>query len=87
MLNSQPNPQLERIADLVANRVIAYLENLKKEIVPRRLNVKQAAQYLSITTGALYHLKARREIPFVKRGRSVGFLRDDLDAWLNGDRV
>jgi excisionase family DNA binding protein len=82
-----PSPQLERIAEVVANRVIAHLENTPRDIVPRRLTVKQAAQYLGISESAVYHLRARRDIPFVKHGKALGFLRDDLDRWLEGDRV
>jgi len=86
-MNPQPNPQLERIAEIVAKKVIAYLDQSEKKIAPRRLTVKEAAQYLSISERALYHLRGRHEIPCVKHGKALGFLRDDLDKWLEGDRV
>jgi excisionase family DNA binding protein len=51
------------------------------------MNVKQAAAYLGRSESALFHLVAKREIPFVKHGRNLRFDRLELDKWIERDKV
>jgi excisionase family DNA binding protein len=53
----------------------------------RLLNVRDAARYLGATPATLYAKIWRREIPFVKFGRSVRFDLRDLDALIEGSKV
>jgi len=53
----------------------------------RLLNVRDAARYLGTTPATLYTKIWRREIPFVKFGRSVRFDLKDLDALIEGSKV
>lgn len=45
----------------------------------RLLNVKEAACLLGTTPGSLYSMVWRREVPFVKLGRSLRFDVNDLE--------
>jgi excisionase family DNA binding protein len=53
----------------------------------RLLNIKEAARYLGTTDKTLYTKIWRREIPFVKIGRSVRFDLRDLEALIERSRV
>ena len=93
---------IDRIAQAVAARIIPHLQNgsngsgsngngrvpsVAPKIAVRLMTIDQAATYLGRSTLALYHLKSRREIPFVKHGRNLRFDRNALDKWLEGDAV
>jgi excisionase family DNA binding protein len=53
----------------------------------RLMTIKQAAEYLGTTPATLYTKIWRREIPFVKLGRSVRFDVRDLDELIEVSRV
>jgi excisionase family DNA binding protein len=53
----------------------------------RLLNIKQAARFLGTTDKTLYTKIWRREIPFIKLGRSVRFDVRDLEALIERSRV
>jgi len=53
----------------------------------RLLTVNQAAEYLGTTPSTLYSKIWRREIPFVKWGRSVRFDVSDLDEMIERSKV
>jgi excisionase family DNA binding protein len=53
----------------------------------RLMNIRDAARYLGTTPATLYTKIWRREIPFVKLGRSVRFDVNDLDALIEGSKV
>jgi excisionase family DNA binding protein len=53
----------------------------------RLLNIKEAARFLGTTDKTLYTKIWRREIPFIKIGRSVRFDLRDLEALIERSRV
>jgi excisionase family DNA binding protein len=53
----------------------------------RLMNIRDAARYLGTTPATLYTKIWRREIPFVKFGRSVRFDVKDLDALVEESKV
>ena len=53
----------------------------------RLMNIRDAARYLGTTSATLYTKIWRREIPFVKFGRSVRFDVKDLDALIEASKV
>jgi excisionase family DNA binding protein len=61
-------------------------ERLGREEV-RLLNIKEAARFLGTTDKTLYTKVWRREIPFIKLGRSVRFDLRDLEALIERSRV
>lgn len=46
------------------------------------MTVKQVADYLRMKPLAIYRKVKKREIPFLKAGRSIRFKREDIDRWL-----
>lgn len=47
------------------------------------LNIKEAAEYLRVSTKRLYELKATvKDFPFHKIGEKLVFNRDELKAWV-----
>lgn len=53
----------------------------------RLLNVREAARYLGTTAKTLYTMVWRREIVFVKLGRSVRFDLRDLEQMIEHAKV
>lgn len=53
----------------------------------RLLTVRQAAEYLGTTAATLYTKIWRREIPFIKLGRSVRFDVTDLDQLIAQSKI
>jgi excisionase family DNA binding protein len=53
----------------------------------RLLTVRQAAEYLGTTPSTLYSKIWRREVPFIKWGRSVRFDIVDLDELITKSKV
>lgn len=57
------------------------------QIDPRWLDATRAADYISVTLDALYHMVQRRQIPFVLKGRRLFFDRLALDRWMLKDAL
>jgi excisionase family DNA binding protein len=51
------------------------------------MNIREAAIYLGTTPASLYSKIWRREVPFVKMGRSVRFDVNDLDDLIEESKV
>ena len=51
------------------------------------LTVYETAKFLNLSTPTIYSKVARREIPFMKRGKRLYFARKDLEIYLQGGRV
>jgi excisionase family DNA binding protein len=48
----------------------------------RLLTAKEMARYLATTPAQIYQMVSRRQIPFVKIGRSTRFDRLAIDEWI-----
>ena len=66
------------------------MNNINRDIVPRAMSEKEAANYIGMSRSFLAQsrMDGRRDNrtpapPFLKIGRSVRYLREDLDAWLD----
>ena len=86
--------QIARLVDLLLEEVERRVRNgqhpaqenerpLKKGL----LTLQEAADYLSMTTGALYMSTARRQFPFIKMGRRIRFREEDLRAFIAANLV
>jgi len=49
----------------------------------RLLSTKEAAEYLAMTSAALYQMVHRKKIPVVRLGRALRFDLPALDAWID----
>jgi excisionase family DNA binding protein len=54
---------------------------------PRLLNVLEAATYLATTVHAVRQLQWSKAIPHLKLGKLVQFDRNDLDAFINAQKM
>jgi excisionase family DNA binding protein len=92
------SPIGEQIAQVVVARLLPYLQGgngnrngnpngSKPPAQKRSFTVAECAAYIGRTKTAVYRLVAKRQIPCVRNGRTVRFLKDDIDKWLEGDRV
>ena len=51
------------------------------------LDTNAAAGYTGMSRRTLDYAKDGGELPFIKKGRKVMFMREDLDTWMARDRV
>lgn len=77
---------LERLADLVAERIWARFEIVPEGPTDGWMTSADAAAYLGLTRAALDKLCASRVVPFEqdKPGGKRWFKRADLDDWRRG---
>ena len=72
--------ELNAITDLVTDKVIFCT----KEV----LTSDEAARYMGLSKSYLYKLTARKQIPHYKpMGKVCYFNREELEAWLQSNRV
>ena len=53
----------------------------------RLVKIKELSEYLSTPVGAIYQRVARRQIPFVKLGRSLLFDLEKIQEWIRQNSV
>jgi len=53
----------------------------------RLISVKEAAKLLNISVHTLYSWVSEKRIPSVKMGRRVAFDPEDLEAWVNKNKI
>ena len=77
--------KLNNLTDMVAElgRQIHHLNPVSPE---KPLNISEAAKYIDVAKGTMYHYTGSREIPHFKKGKRVYFFISDLDAWLRTQR-
>jgi len=46
------------------------------------LTVKQAAEMLTVSVGTVRNLLRRKELPSLRIGRQIRFVREDLERWI-----
>lgn len=51
------------------------------------MNVDDLAKYLSVSKETVYGWTSRKKIPFIKMGRLIRFLKPDIDAWMQKNKV
>ena len=75
------------LATQIAARINPQLQRRNGQSASRLLTVKDAAEYIGRTEQALQHLIHRREIVVVRKGRRVHLDRNDLDRWIEANKV
>ena len=80
----------EAIAELT--RKVDEIYNVIKNLQPQDpaeqyLSVDETAKFLNLSVPTIYSKVARREIPYMKRGKRLYFNRKDLETYLKGARV
>ncbi|MMZ58291.1 Helix-turn-helix domain protein [compost metagenome] len=74
----------QAINEIVAVQIAAAEKRLMERLntaADKRLNVKQAAEYLGISEKLLYDMCKKKQIPHRKFGTRIVFSSAALDAW------
>lgn len=72
-------------AQFLAEELMSNKELLDKVFPPKYLDIKEAADYLHIPVGTLYHKTG--EIPHSEIGKRVIFSQRDLDEYVRRNRI
>jgi excisionase family DNA binding protein len=89
--NNIPNPfdsievQLISLSQTVQQLTVIIQEGQRHE--GRPFSLTEATHYLDVSKPTLYLLTSKREIPHLKRGQKLYFLKEDLDNWLLSHRI
>lgn len=77
------------IAEAVEKSMVRHFQTqtIPQQAVPEILDVDGAAALLGVSTGWIYKLTHRREVPFNKTGKRVYFKRQELVEWVTRIRV
>lgn len=51
------------------------------------MTVSDVAEILAVSKSMVYKLVEEREIPFVKIGKILRFKREDVEAWIESQRI
>jgi excisionase family DNA binding protein len=94
MMPGEVKLQIARLVDLLLEEVERRVRNgqhtaqkNEKPLKKGLLTLQEAADYLSMTPGALYMSTARRQFPFIKMGRRIRFREEDLRAFISANLV
>lgn len=79
--------ELETLIQQTLRKVLSEHSGSKQEKEQEKfLNIEQAAEFLGLAVQTLYGYTSKGIIPFIKRGKSVRFLKSDLEKWLKEGR-
>jgi len=80
--------KLDRLEKILTNLGEAVIQNSEPQPEPtnKRVKIEQAATQTGYKKGYIYELVHRNAIPYIKRGRSVRFDPEELEAWMRADR-
>lgn len=76
----------DQFADLIADKVAARLA-AQRPSPKRLLTAAEAATYLGRSLGAIQHLTSSGDLPTVRTGRRVHYAVEDLDRFVNENKV
>lgn len=60
---------------------------VNKTITKAYVDIRGACDYCSLSRRTLDYAKSRGELPYIKKGAKILFLIDDLDQWMQRDRI
>ena len=80
--------RLERLEKILTNLGQAVIQTRDPQPLPtnKLVKIEQAATQTGYKKGYIYELVHRNAIPYIKRGRSVRFDPEELEAWMRADR-
>ena len=78
------NEFLEMLADLLAEKYFERMDERMRKIpeLRRLITVKEASQYLSLSTDTIYRMAASKRLPYLKIGERVLFDVKSIDQWV-----
>jgi len=81
-----PEQLLDALAERVATRVVALLDQRQPTDADPWLTVAQAAEHMAVPASRVYDLAARDDLRHGRDGRSLRFRRSWLDAYMESGR-
>ena len=75
---------IERL-DRIENALNLIINGKKNDNVPfgdHLMNIQEVANYLSLSVATIYGKCHSNDIPRIKKGKRLYFLKSDIDAWL-----
>ncbi len=84
--------ELQQLIHEAVRAGIDYWERQREEEKAARgenrfLKVKEAAGFLKVSVQKVRVLTMKKAIPHIKQGRSVYYVQDELEQWLESQRV
>jgi len=78
------NEFLEMLADLLAEKYFERMDERMRKIpeLRRLITVKEASQYLSLSTDTIYRMASSKRLPYLKIGERVLFDVKSIDQWV-----
>ena len=76
----------EIIAEAVSQAMQENRPRVPEPPQPEYMNTEQAANYLHVTLGTLYHYRMHGSIPYYKRNSKLYFKKSELEAFINEGR-
>ncbi|MGB7572316.1 MAG: helix-turn-helix domain-containing protein [Thermodesulfobacteriota bacterium] len=75
---------LDMLADLLAEKYFERMDDRMKKIpeLRRLITVKEASQFLSLSTDTVYRMASLKKLPYLKIGDRVLFDVKALDHWV-----
>ena len=75
---------LDMLADLLAEKYFERMDDRMKKIpeLRRLITVKEASQFLSLSTDTVYRMASLKKLPYLKIGDRVLFDVKALDHWI-----
>lgn len=58
-----------------------------EESMKKYLNIDEVSEYINKKKATIYQLTHMRKIPHIKSGGTLLFDPDDLDAWLDSQKI
>ena len=79
----------DQLSELIQNAVRKVLgEKTNPSSTPLQdiMTIREASEFLHLTTGALYAMVHRKAICYSKRGKRLFFSKKELSAWVESGR-
>jgi len=75
---------LDMLVNMLAERYFERMDDRLKKIpeLKRLITVKEASQYLNVSTETIYKMAASKKLPYLKIGERVLFDLKFLDQWI-----
>jgi excisionase family DNA binding protein len=75
---------LDMLVNMLAERYFERMDGRLKKIpeLKRLITVKEASQYLNVSTETIYKMAASKKLPYLKIGERVLFDLKFLDQWI-----
>lgn len=74
--------RLDRIEN-VLNELLNTKKNGETTQGNQLMNIQEVSQYLSLSTSTIYSKCHSNDIPRIKKGKRLYFMKNDIDKWLS----